>query len=75
MNIICWNARGLGNPRAFRELRRLIAEKDPILLFLSETKMREAKCKMWKSILGFTGCLMVDCRGKSGGLTLLWNQQ
>ncbi|XP_073019258.1 uncharacterized protein [Primulina eburnea] len=72
MNLICWNARGLGNPRSFRELRRLIAEKDPTLFFLSETKMRATKCKLWKSILRFTGCFMVDCKGKSGGLILFW---
>ncbi|XP_073049618.1 uncharacterized protein [Primulina eburnea] len=65
---------GLGNPRAFRELRRLIAEKDPTLLFLSETKMRETNCKHWKIMLGFSGCFMVDCKGKSGGLAMLWKE-
>ncbi|XP_073025066.1 uncharacterized protein [Primulina eburnea] len=74
MSIIIWNTRGLGNPRAFRELGRLIAEKKPTLLFLSETKMREVHCRYWKNKLGFSGCFMVDCRGRSGGLALLWKE-
>lgn len=73
MNLICWNVRGLGNPRAFRELRRLVADKRPTLLFLCETKMREKNCSWWKNKMGFSGCFMVDCIGKSGGLALLWN--
>lgn len=74
MSLIIWNARGLGNPRAFRELRRLVAEKDPTLLFLSETKMRGSECRIWKNRLGFSGSFMVDCIGRSGGLALLWKE-
>ncbi|XP_073120906.1 uncharacterized protein [Henckelia pumila] len=38
MSCIVWNVRGLGNQRAFRELKRLIADKKPSLLFLCETR-------------------------------------
>ncbi|XP_073152576.1 uncharacterized protein [Henckelia pumila] len=58
MNLIIWNARGLGNPRAFRELGRLVTDKCPTLLFLSETKMREFNCRSWKFRLGFSGSFM-----------------
>lgn len=66
MSCIIWNARGLGNQRAFRELKRLLAEKDPSLLFISETKMRDYQCIWWKAIFGFTGMFTVNCRGRSG---------
>ncbi|KAK6120367.1 hypothetical protein DH2020_045847 [Rehmannia glutinosa] len=74
MSCIIWNARGLGNQRAFRELRRLIAEKDPQLLFLSETRMKAYRCSRWKEWLGYDGLFIVDCIGKKGGLMLLWKQ-
>ncbi|KAK6160648.1 hypothetical protein DH2020_004029 [Rehmannia glutinosa] len=72
MSCIVWNARGLGNQRAFRELKRLIVEKDPHLLFLSETRMREYNCRRWKEWLNFMGMFVVNCEGKKGGLMLLW---
>ncbi|KAK6153786.1 hypothetical protein DH2020_013425 [Rehmannia glutinosa] len=72
MSCIVWNARGLGNQRAFLELKRLIAEKNPQLLFLSETRMRGYNCRRWKEWLGFEGMFIVNCEGKKGGLMLLW---
>ncbi|XP_060972454.1 uncharacterized protein LOC115717936 [Cannabis sativa] len=42
MNCISWNARGLGNPSAFRYLRLLIAEHAPCLLFIIESKLKAA---------------------------------
>ncbi|XP_073051733.1 uncharacterized protein [Primulina eburnea] len=72
MNCICWNVRGLGNQRAFRELKRLVAEKDPTLLFLCETRMKGSNIRWWKKILGFNGLFAVDCICRSGGLMLLW---
>lgn len=38
MKIISWNARGLGNPRAFRALAALLKARNPHVLFLSKTK-------------------------------------
>ncbi|XP_073151978.1 uncharacterized protein [Henckelia pumila] len=72
MSCVVWNARGLGNQRAFRELKRLIAEKDPSLIFISESKLRDYQCNWWKSVLGFSGLFAVSCQGRSGGLILLW---
>lgn len=43
---------GLGNPRAFRELWRLIAEKDPTLLFLSKTKKRRRRMQTMEELAG-----------------------
>ncbi|XP_073308305.1 uncharacterized protein [Primulina huaijiensis] len=72
MSCISWNARGLGNQRAFRELKRLVAEKSPTLLFICETMMLESNCRWWKGVLGFDGMFVVNCTGRSGGLILLW---
>ncbi|XP_073025074.1 uncharacterized protein [Primulina eburnea] len=72
MSCIAWNAPGLGNQRAFRELKRLVTEKKPTLLFLSETRRRNINSVQWKMLLGFMGCFTMDCVGRSGGLCLLW---
>lgn len=72
MSCIVWNVRRLGNPRAFRELKRLVADKKPSLLFLCETRKRDLNKYQWSSSLGFNGCFVVNSRGRSGGLCLLW---
>ncbi|XP_073133915.1 uncharacterized protein [Henckelia pumila] len=66
------NVRGLGNQRAFRELKRLIADKQPSLLFLCETRKRDINNQQWSSLLGFKGCFSVSSMGHSGGLCLCW---
>jgi exonuclease III len=75
MSILSWNCRGLGNPRTVRELCHLVKYKKPSLVFLMETKLRKQKMEIIHSKLGFTGLLMVDCVGRSGGLALLWSNE
>lgn len=72
MKIICWNARGLGNQRAFRTLRNLVTTRNPQILFISETKCGAepiekiiVKCK-------FDVCLTIKSIGAKGGICLLW---
>ncbi|KAK6160575.1 hypothetical protein DH2020_003956 [Rehmannia glutinosa] len=65
------NYRGLGNPRTIRELREVIRDKSPHLLFLCETKCNSHAIDKLKSDLGFYG-LSVDSTGRSSGLALLW---
>ncbi|KAK6128823.1 hypothetical protein DH2020_037459 [Rehmannia glutinosa] len=60
--------------KANKEFRRLVSERKPGLLFISETKVVDSKCSRWKEILGYEGCFFVNCQGKSGGLCLLWRQ-
>ncbi|XP_073153714.1 uncharacterized protein [Henckelia pumila] len=74
MSCIVWNVRGLGNQRAFQELKRLIAEKKPSFLFICETRKRDINTNQWEHVLEFDGCFSVDYRGHSGGLCLLWRE-
>ncbi|KAL5767157.1 hypothetical protein ACOSQ2_013940 [Xanthoceras sorbifolium] len=71
--ILCWNVRGLGSPRAFLALRKVIRKQSPNLVFLFETRLKGDWAARVKVQLGFSGGLHVDCVGKSGGLMLLWN--
>lgn len=75
MSCIVWNARGLGNRRAFGQLRRLVAEKDPHLLFICESKVSSSCCNYWRSILPFYGIFCVAPTGRSGGLVLCWKKE
>lgn len=72
MSCITWNARGLENPHAFRDLHRLVAERRPMLLFLCETKLNTFQCQRWKYVLNFDGHFIVDSIGSRGGFMLLW---
>lgn len=75
MNALIWNARGLGSPKAFHELRRLIADTSPTLVFICETKVTNFICDNWRVRLGFSGQLVVDAIGKKGGLILWWKNE
>ncbi|KAG6624127.1 hypothetical protein CIPAW_16G004600 [Carya illinoinensis] len=74
MKILSWNCRGLGNPRTIQDLYLLVKDKKPKIVFLMETKQLTKKFDAIKRKLGFIGCFVVDARGCSGGLALLWNQ-
>lgn len=58
MSCIAWHARGLGNQRAFIELKRLVAEKRPSLFFLAETKMRDYQTIGGKNCWDLMFCLL-----------------
>ena len=48
-----WNCRGLGNPRTGRELMELVREKDPSVVFLSETLIDDARLEFIQSSINF----------------------
>lgn len=73
MNILCWNARGLGGPEAFLRLRKLVRSYSPALVFLMETRLCGTKARNLHTKLGFDSGFHVDSVGKNGGLMLLWN--
>lgn len=72
MICLCLNVRRLGNHGTFLVLRQLVQCDSSDLIFLSETKLTLAKAESICVELKFHGCFLVACRGKSGGLLLLW---
>lgn len=75
MKTICWNARGLGNPRAFRALKNLVQTRNPQILFISETKCDGRVTDRIKNACKFEGCFTVNSSGAKGGLCLLWKEK
>ncbi|KAM6588352.1 uncharacterized protein LOC133038470 [Cannabis sativa] len=72
MNIICWNARGLSNPRAFRQLRMLVSHHSPDVVFIMESKLRIGSLSKFRNVLKFPNGIEVPRVGLSGGLLFLW---
>jgi hypothetical protein len=50
-----------------------VKKKKPQLVFLMETRMQQNKADRVRIKLGFDNCFVVNSKGKSGGLMLLWN--
>ena len=65
MSILSWNCRGHVNPEAIRELRNVVKQEGPILVFVMETKMSATRVENLKFSLGFDGCFAVDSVGLS----------
>ncbi|XP_058732856.1 uncharacterized protein LOC131604433 [Vicia villosa] len=72
MKILSWNCRGLSNPRAIPNHRKLAHEHRPEVLFLSKTLAKSQKLEHIRVILKFEACLSIDVEGRSGGITVLW---
>ncbi|XP_028075737.1 uncharacterized protein LOC114277953 [Camellia sinensis] len=72
MKILCWNCRGLGNPRTVRFLQLLLKKEVPTMVFLVETKLDARAMERIRCKLGLQRCFTVDRVGLSGGLALLW---
>ncbi|XP_050290338.1 uncharacterized protein LOC126728582 [Quercus robur] len=74
MSAICWNCRGLGNPRTVGTLQKLVLEEDPTLVFLMETKFNVEEMVEIKRKLERSQGLVVPSVRRSGGLALLWKE-
>ena len=74
MSFIAWNYLGLGNLRTVHELTIMVRQKDPLVLFLSETKLEDKRLEVLRCKLNFAGKLVVSSWGRSGGLALFWLQ-
>ena len=71
MSVLSWNCRGLGSPLAIRTLTKEVKGKNPMVVFLVETKVTTDKMKGFQHKLGFTQGIIVPSDGKSGGLALI----
>ncbi|KAL5574544.1 hypothetical protein UlMin_016243 [Ulmus minor] len=73
MNILAWNVQGLGNDWTFQILHDYVQQYSPPLVFLSETLCSKSQMERWRIKLGFTGMLIWEKKGRSGGLCLFWS--
>lgn len=73
MITVIWNARGLGGPRALQNIKCLVLETSPDMLFISESKICQFKANIICVMLNFDNCFCVNPYGKKGGLILFWN--
>lgn len=74
MSLISWNCRGLENPRTVKALQKVVQQKEPILVFLTETKLNKERVEIVKDKCNFKFSWVVPCVGRSGGLALFWKE-
>lgn len=53
MSTLCWNCRGLSDPRTVKEILALEAKNKTIFIFLMETKVRHVYMKRLRIKLNF----------------------
>ena len=74
MSLLAWNCRGLGSPLVVQTLADEVRAKDPLLVFLSETKAKKSRIKGIQNKLEYSQGIIVQSNGRSGGLSLLWRE-
>ena len=67
MIALCWNCRGLGTPRSVGALCELVQRWDPMVVFLMETKKKNAGMTKVRMKIGFENGFYVKKEGKGGG--------
>ena len=73
MSALCWNCRGAGKAAAVRELRELARKFAPTLLCIVETQIKGTRVEALASTLGYDDGRAIDSQGRSGGISLFWN--
>ena len=78
-HILSWNCRGLGSFPAVGALRRIVISEHPQLVFLQETKLKQAEMENVRQKCGMHGMIVVGCGGEGrrrrGGLAILWKKE
>ena len=74
MSVLAWNCRGLGSSPTVRILSDEVKAKNPVLVFLSETKASVSRIKRLQRKLELTQGIAVPSDGQSGGLAMLWRE-
>ncbi|KAL4298005.1 hypothetical protein GQ457_12G013580 [Hibiscus cannabinus] len=75
MKILSWNCRGLGSPATVQSLGSFIAQHDPNLVFLCETRLKQSSSSRIQHALNMNGCFVVDYGNGCTGLMILWNRK
>ena len=74
MTILSWNCRGLGSSLAVRTFTDEVKARDPLLVFLAETKVGESRLKGVRNKMAYTQGITVPSNGRSEGLALMWKE-
>ena len=72
MSCLSWNCRGLGNPQTEDELVALVTTKDPIIVFLMETKVEKVVLDRNGKRIHFANLFLVPRVNERGGFALFW---
>ncbi len=70
-----WNCRELGIPGTVQELSRLVREKDPLVLFVVESRLDKARLEVLHCQFHFSSKLVVPRREQGEGLVMFWKQE
>ncbi|KAK8616870.1 hypothetical protein V6N13_116840 [Hibiscus sabdariffa] len=65
----------MGNPRTVRALKQQLAVLDPMVIFVSETRLYKNKVDNVRRRLGMAGCLDVERSDSCVGLLLMWSDR
>lgn len=63
MSVIAWNCRGMGSTLVVRTLIDEVRPRDPLLVFLAETKASTSRIKGIQAKLNFTQGIVVPSDG------------
>ncbi|PNT66353.1 hypothetical protein BRADI_3g10487v3 [Brachypodium distachyon] len=74
MSLLCWNCRGIGQPRTVEELVRLVHAQRLKVVFLSKTRHKKEVVEGLRWRLGLKHVLTFSEQGKGGGLALFWDE-
>ena len=74
MSILAWNCQGLGSPPIVRILTDEEKSKNPILVFLVETKASSSRMKGFMRKLEMTQGINVPRDSKSSELAMIWKE-
>lgn len=75
MKVIAWNSHRLGNLRIVCNLRDLLWREYLDVAFLQEIKVLASFFDPKRLFVDFSCCLVVDYKGRSGGLAVLWTKE
>ena len=74
MTILAWDCWGLRSSLAVRPLIDEVKARDPLMVFLAETKAGESRLKGVRNKIGYTRGITVPSDGRSRGLALMWKE-